>query len=216
MMNVLGPRMVMMIFLGAVLLLVGGGGSFYYLDPLLTQVTADLNVTEARVREKNSQISQIKQDLLVLKDQIVVYNTLKDKLFFEKQDHSMARAMIIDLVKIADMREASVTISAPTVLDSQEAMSADHALISGPLLLKLDSVTDMDIYRFTLALEKLFPGRLEFRGINLARTKSPDAQAMEDIRAKGVSPFVHGEVEYSWLSMVPKADAVGLKGAPVR
>jgi hypothetical protein len=213
MISILGPRMVMMIILGALLLGGGAGLSFYYLDPELLKVVGDQGTTEREVREKNNQISQIKVELENLKGQILVFNQLKEKSFFVKQDRIVAQEAVKDLSKVVGLYEASIITSPPKIIDSVDAKTAEQALVSWGIVLKLNTTNDTDIYKFLLIAQKIFPGYLEFRGIRLNRTVPVDQKMLSQIRKTGPFPIVKAEAEFTWWSMIPVADAAILATA---
>lgn len=201
MIRLLGLNRIIMIVASILICAAVGAAWYYYLSPTIEQYDKDIKKINGQISVKQADIRQLKEEFTQLKDQILKYNLLKANGFFNAQDRVTARETTRELARQSKLLKAELNLSPGKIVDSQEARDAKHTLISGPMLIKLTAMDDVNAYKFVVALQHVFPGYLEFKRFDLHRSKDLDTGMLEAISKGQSDGLVDGEVEFNWWSM---------------
>ncbi len=205
MINLLGTRVVLSILIAMVVLGAAGSSLYYYLIPTQAQVQQDQRSIDLKIRGKRAEIAQLKIEYDLLKDQIVKFNILKKKGFFNAQDRVTARETIAQLTEKSELLKAELNLAAATVVQDQNAESAKHVLISGPMSIKISSILDQNVFKYMVALQNVFPGYLEFKDFNFTRKYEPADITVQSILKGKPQGLIEGELQFNWWSMASPA-----------
>lgn len=205
MINLLGTKIVLSILIAMLVLGSTGAGLYYYLIPAQEQIEKDQKAIDLKIRAKKAEIAQLKIEYDLLKDQIVKFNILKKKGFFNAQDRVTARETIAQLTEKSELLKAELNLAAATVVQDQNAENAKHVLISGPMSIKISSILDQNVFKYMVALQNIFPGYLEFKDFNFTRKYEPSDITVRSILDGKPQPLIEGELQFNWWSMASPA-----------
>lgn len=209
MIQLLGLQRVVGLILSILVIAAVGGLWYYYLVPEMEQHEQEIRNYTAKITAKSGEIRLLKVEYDQLKDQIVRYNLLKERGFFNAQDRVTARETIRALASQVDLYQAGLRLSPATIVDTPKATEAKHKLLSGPMTIKLGSLDDVQTLKFVIALERVFPGYLEFEKLTLRRTRDFDNDMVKQIRERKSNANVDGEVSFKWWSMASEEQLKG-------
>jgi len=191
---------------------------FLSIGPMLDSVTSQRDAVNGQINELRGKIASIKKDMAYVKDNLPQYNELKDKGFFLNQDRfTISRAM-------EDLRvKAGITSFSFAIGDVKDIPNADADAINYKLIasrIKVDNIAsplDANIYIMAQDIAQVFPYFVRLQDMNVTRKAEVTEATLQDIvNGKPVS-FVNADIEFDWITMVPKpaASTTTQAGAPV-
>lgn len=200
MINLLGTKIVMTIIMMLVLLGGAGSGFYYYIAPGQEQVERDQRTVDGKIRVKRDEIRRLKVEYDQLKDQIVKFNILKKKGFFNAQDRVTAREMFNQLSEQANVN-GEIELKAADQMDDPSARDAKHVLISGPMTIKANALLDQNIFKYMVALQNIWPGYLEFKSFDFHRKQDDINKTFTELATGKIESLIEGQLEFTWWSM---------------
>lgn len=178
-----------------------GAGIYYYFLPEMERNQNEIRKVEGQIQLKRAQIQTLKLEYAQLRDQIVKFNKIKQVGFFNAQDSVTAREMIKALTSQAHLLRTTLNLLQGFAVDNPQARETGYSLISRPMTVKLQSLDDINAYKFVVALQSVFPGYLEFKNLTLKRSRELDRDILKSIAAGNPSPLIEGTAEFVWWSM---------------
>jgi hypothetical protein len=201
MIRILGLNRIIWI-VACILLMAGvGAGVYYYLTPELERYQGEVKKVNGQITMKRGQIQQLKLEYAQLKDQIVKFNKIKASGFFNAQDRVTARETIKELTSQARLLKSELNLQPGSVQNNPKAAETSYVLISGPMSIKINSLDDISAYKFVVALQKIFPGYLEFKSLTMKRAKELDRTVLKGILEGKPDTMIEGTAEFVWWSM---------------
>lgn len=202
MINLLGPKIVLVIILATLVFGMSGAASYYYMIPQMETAKSDEMRLRGQISTKRDEIRQLKIEYVALKDQILKFNLLKKKGFFNAQDRVTARDTISQLTAQAKLLRADLNLSpAQQITDNKNASDAGYVLISGPMSIKIGSLNDINIFKYMVALQNVFPGYLEFKSFSFTRQGGESQNMLQGLMDGNPEPLIEGELQFTWWSM---------------
>ncbi len=204
MIDILGQKLTVFIVI-CLLVTTGLGGLVYYaILPTKNMYEQESKSILAKTQEISAKVDQLRFDFDSIQTQIDQFRFLEKKGFFNAQDRITTRESIESITRKSGLVEESteVTFSPAQVIENENARKANHTLIAGPMVVKFAAMTEADVYRYMLTLERAFPGYLQFRSFSINRLdpKQFDDQ-MKRISAGEELGVVQGTVDFLWWTM---------------
>lgn len=205
MIKVIGIKLISII---ATLLILNGGFFavwFYMFSPMKEDANKELNTL-------NSQITQLRQKILNIKEEkkyydanIDKYYALKDTGYMSDQDELQLTANLNIPYTAHHLISMSYDISNRTILPSTEIDRTKHELVKRSIELQdIDAYFDTDIFKFLHDINTKFPGHTRLRMISMTRKEPTTFSAALDRIAMGTEEgIMTGTVSLDWYAMVP-------------
>ena len=191
------------------------GVYFFGVGPMLNDAIAQRDAVNGEIATLKANISNIKQDLVYMEENLPRFNELKEKGFFLSQDRFTINRMLDELRIKTGISSFAFSVSDVMEVSNNEAAAVDHKLISSRV--KIDSIVspyDMNIYLLVQGIARDFPNAVRIQSMNITRAAEVNEVALEDIAAGRPVNFVRADIEFDWITMVPKAETApaGFRG----
>jgi hypothetical protein len=201
MIQILGLKKVITLVLSLLIIAAAGATYYYYFAPAIEIYDKDNRAADGKIRAKRAEINQLKQEYALLEQQIVEFKILQKAGFFNAQDRITARDTIDKLARLSKLLDAKLNLSPGSLVQDPRARDANYSLISGPLNMDVGVLDDIDVYKFVVALQNVFPGYLEFKSLDLKRGGDLDKGMIKSIMDGKSDSLVTGKVQFVWWSM---------------
>ena len=201
MIRLLGTKRIIIIVVCILFSAAAGAGWYYYLDPEKQRLDREIRTVNGKIFAKEAEIKELKLEYDKLKDQIVGFNLLKKQGFFGAQDRVTARETIRELARQAKLQRVELKLTPARIVDSKEATAASHSLLSGPMTLKIRALDDVHVYKFIIALQRVFPGYLEFNDLLLERKTELTDEVIKNLSEGNSDGLIEGDVSFNWWTM---------------
>ncbi len=93
--------------------------------------------------------------------------------------------------------------------ESEEAQKAAHKLLVSKVALKIEALSDVDVFRYIYLLDKAFPGHISMDKIDLSRKQSLTAAVLRSIATGESTSLVEANIEMTWSTMIPESQVIG-------
>lgn len=180
---------------------------FFSIGPMLDDVTSQRDTVNGQIRELRGKISSIKQDMAYANENMPKYNELKDRGFFLNQDRFAIGRMMEDLRLRTGISSFSFTVSDVKEIPNTDAAAANYKLINSSI--KVDNIVsplDTNIYMLAQEIPHTFPDFARLQNMNITRTGEVNEAALKDISEGKPVNFVKADIEFNWITMVPKPE----------
>ena len=184
------------------------GVYFFSIGQMLDDVTSQKSTVDGQISELRGKIGNIKQDMAFAKDNLPKYNELKDKGFFQNQDRFAIDRIMKDLRAQTGISNFNYDVSALKEIPNADADAVNYRLIDSHIKVdKIISPLDTNIYILAQALPHVFPPYARIQKMDITRAAEVNEQALKDISEGKPVNFVNANIEFDWITMVPKPEA---------
>jgi hypothetical protein len=218
MIKLIGLRRIIMlaVLLGINLL----AASFYFLtlSPILEDAQAQLNAVDSQISGLHGKITEARQDMIFVKENLSKYQELQDKGLFMEQDRFMIDRLLQDMRGKAGLSAFSFTIEDLKDVPNANAESMGSKLVSSRINVeKIASPLDSNIYVFLQNIADAFPEHTAIRKFEIKRVAGVNEQALRDIYDGKPVSFVTADISFDWMTLASKAaeqspNAAGIGG----
>jgi len=157
---------------------------------------------KAEIEEKREDIKRVRFDLSDLDGRKDDFNNVKDAGFFQNQDRRSAEIILNKIQELTNMVNATVRILPGALVEDSIATKLNYVVMESPISLELESLSDVDIFRYIYLLENYFPGHVTIQSINLNRQRRPDGSVLRAIALGEPVAMAKANVEVIWRTMV--------------
>jgi hypothetical protein len=207
MIDLIGKKVTATIIISVLVLLGAGGATYYYLYPMEQKYKNETSTLRSKTSELQAQITRITFEFKEIQKEINRYQELKARKFFNAQDRITAREAAMTVLRRSGlMDESTLAFEAAIEVPNPLAEKAGHKLISGPIKVEAKAMTDVDIYKFLLALQKSFPGYLQLVNFTVEReTATPLKEAIKGLQEGKPKSMARAEINLIWWSMASQS-----------
>jgi hypothetical protein len=195
------------LFLACLLILNIGALSAYFfsIGPMLDETRMQRDSVNAQIAELQGKIDNIKADLEYVKDNLPKYNDLKQNGFFLPQDRFMISRTMENLRIKAGISGYSFAVADVTEIPNADAAAIGHRLINSRIKVdKIVSPLDANIYILAQEMSHVFPDYARIQNMHIRRKNEVTQQALQDISQGKPVNFVDANLEFDWITIVPK------------
>ncbi len=167
---------------------------------------------ERNLRALRGQISTVQEDIErfqvefeQLEEQQARYQALEKDGFFRLQSRRAAQDLFERIQNSSKVVSAAALIKSGKIENHVEAQKAAHKLLVSPVELRIEALSDTEVFRYLYLLEKTFPGHISVNEIDLKRTQNLNAAVLRSI-ATGINPpLVEANINLVWRTMIPES-----------
>ena len=208
MIKVLGTKRILVLLLLLGLNLVFAGGVYMYLTPEKMTKDRELRQVRGQIIGLQSDIERIQIEFDQLEDQQAQFDILKKEGFFGSQGRRQAEQVFERIQKEAGVISAVASIQAGVVEDSEEAAKAEHKILKSPITVRIESLDDIDVFKYLYLVEQFFPGHVTLTRINLERKAEVSGTILRGIASGGNPELVEADIEMVWRTMIPETSII--------
>lgn len=217
MISILGIQRVALLIGLLVLNLIGFGLAHFFIGPSASALERSVSVNRSEGSRIQAEIESLQDQFVQLDTQQVVFNTLKERDFFEPQGRRDAEKILREVQERSGVFSAKVGISAASVKPNEIAQRASHSVLKSPVNITVQAFDDLNIFQYIYILRENFPGYLSIDKFSLSRPRDVDANFLRDITLQEGAAPLQASLEMTWSTMVPD-DVAGvdnsLNGGP--
>lgn len=196
--------------LGLIVMALLVAGLYYVQDAYLLvnkeQVEKELAAKKSEIEAKRAEINNLKREFKLLETQLRDYKELETKGFFNDQNRVVANQNMKSLQSMAGLLKAKYVVDAGAVIDDQRAKDANHILLSSPIEVEIDSISDTDVFAFVKLLQERFPGYVSFNKIEVNLDQVPTPVVLRSIGSGSPIVMVKSKIMFDWKTMAPATD----------
>lgn len=182
--------------------------SYMYLAP-------ELQTKERQLRSDRSQVSTLRNDIDrmqiefdQLEEQKEEFEKLAQDGFFKDQSRRQAEKILSQIQKNSGVSKAIASVRAGEIEDNEEALKAEHKILSSPVEIQLQAFDDVNIFHYLFLVENYFPGHIAVKDIKIERTADVTGTVLRAIAAGGNPPLVSANVNMVWRTMIPQSQVI--------
>ena len=217
MIKLIGFKRVIFLACMAALNLAVMGIYFLSIGPMLDEATSQRDVVNAQISELVEKINSVKDDVAFVTENLSKFNELNGKGFFQHQDRLTVSRKMEELRTKVGISSFSFSVSDVTEIPNAEAEAINYKLINSRIKVeKIVSPLDANIYMLAQEMGNAFPSYARIQSMNITRAAEVTEAALKDIAEGKPVNFVDANLEFNWITMVPKPaeGATGPDGAP--
>jgi TolA-binding protein len=215
MIDLLGKKLVALIMICLLAGAAAGGAVYFMVMPAQQQYAQEASSLRSRTNELQAEIDKMRFEFDQIQKQIDQFRGLERKGFFTPQDRITTREAISSVSKNSGLIESAVEVSfAPAqVIKNANADKAGYQLVAGPMKLRFGAMSDVNVFRYILTLQRAFPGYLQFKSFQIQRDAPTEFNArVTAINSGQQSQMVSGSVDFMWWTMASEEQ---LKASPL-
>ncbi len=214
MIQILGFKRVLTLAVLVAACAVLAGALYYVVIPQKTKTENELRATRAAVNARRNEVATLKTEYEQIQEQKAQFGNLQQSGFFGTQDRVEARRLIEQIQSSSDVLSARYDIKAVEVQENPLAALSDHVVLHSPMSVSLDALDDVDVYSFMYWVENAFPGHAGVTGFTIERKLDVDEVTLKQIGNGVPVVLVSASVDFSWDTMVPRAQVPQQLGQP--
>jgi len=183
------------------------GGYFFVLDPALEELSMQVKASDAQNAELSRKISETKQEMAYLKENMPKYQELKDKGLFQDQNRFLIARLLDGLHAKASLFGFSFSVDPLKELPNTDAANIGYKVADSTINIKIDkSPLDNSIYSLLQDIPASFPGHTHIKSFSIKRTGSVTADSLKAITNGKETGFVSANFSFEWMTLLPKDD----------
>lgn len=183
-------------------------GIYMYLLPENAKTDRELTAVKRQVSGVRSDINKMQIEFEQLEEQQDKFDNLKDTGFFSTQVRSEAKLLFSQIQEDSNVLSATVSVKSGVIETNEEAQKSNHKVLMSPVELEIESLDDIDVYRYLVLLQQRFPGHLSLDRITMKRNRDLSKAVLRSI-ASGASPeLVSANVRMSWRTIIPENQVI--------
>ncbi len=206
MIKILGIKRVMTLGIMIAVNLVLAAALYSLILPQKAKSENELRSTRSAVNARRDEVTKLKTEYEQIQEQKNLFGNLQDAGFFGTQDRIEARKMIEQIQLESKVLAARYDIQAIQVQENPVAAVSDHVILHSPVKVSLDALDDIDVYSFMYWAQNAFPGHIGITGLTVERKLDVDEITLKQIGNGVPVVLVTATVDFSWDTMVPRAD----------
>lgn len=216
MIRVLGVKRVFVLVALLLLNAIFAASVYFYLMPEKDRKEREIRSMRAQISGLHSDIDRLQIEFDQLEEQQEQFSVLNDKGFFDSQDRRQAELIFKKIQKEAGVVSAVASIQAGEIEDNEEAKKAEHKILKSPISISIESVDDIDVFRYLYLVKNFFPGHLTVTSLNLERKADVSGIVLRSI-ANGRNPeLVHADINMMWRTMIPESQIINKEEGQLR
>ncbi len=207
MIKILGPKRVFILLILLILNAGLAGAAYYLLMPEKTAKEKQLRTLRGQVSTLNRDIANIQVEFEQLETQREEFGKLKADGFFLDQDRRQAEKVLNLIQERSKVSKAQVSIGGGTLEENEDAKKAKHKILKSPISIRIEAMSDVDVFRYVFLMEKYFPGHIGVKTVKLERGAEVNGTVLRAISGGQNVPLVIAEIEMTWRTMIPEDQA---------
>jgi hypothetical protein len=191
------------------------GVYFFSIGSMLDEATSQRDTVNGQISALHGKITSIKQDMAFVNDNMPKFNDMKDKGFFLNQDRFTINRIMNDLQTRTGISSFSFNVSDEKEIPNADAEAISYKLIDSHIKVdKIISPLDINIYMLAQEMPHAFPSYARIQNMNITRTGEVTEASLKDIIDGKPVNFVNADIEFDWITMVPKPEGAAAGSAP--
>ncbi len=204
MLKILGPKVLITLLLMAAVTGGTGYGLYNHLMPMRQQKDNELSSLKAAIEARRREVAQLKEEYVLLKEQLEAFTQLGLQGFFNNQNRVEAQSSFNKLGELSGLLNTRYTINSGVLVEDPKAAEANYVVLKSPVTLDISSLDDVDVYTFIKALQERFPGNVDITEVDLSRKMNVTAALLREIGSGDPVKMVEAKVVFDWRTMAPK------------
>jgi hypothetical protein len=201
MIKILGRKRIICLAVLTLLMVVTFALSYQFFTPAKQKAESDLNAASSALEAKRVDIAKLKQEFVLLKNQISNYKSIESQGFFNDQNRVLAKETLDKYREVSGVIKADYTVSAGEEIADERAKEINYMLIKSPITIDIESIDDADFYNFLRLIIYDFPGRTNVMNLTLERTEKLTDIVLKDISVGKPVALMKGNIKFDWYSM---------------
>lgn len=198
-------RIITIVVLLGINLLVAGGYMFG-LDPMLQETQNQLNAVDGEIASLSGKISNIKQEMAYLKENMPKYQALKDSGAFQSQDRFKAGRVLDDMRGKAKLGSFSFVIEDMKDIPNADAAGIGHRLVNSRINIKISATPiDTGVYEFLQDIKGSFSGHTHIKSFDVKRIAEVDEKSLKEVADGKRAGFIGANVVFDWMTLIPNS-----------
>lgn len=189
-------------------------GYFMVLAPQMEDIQMQLRTADAQIFELSGKISNIKKDMVFLKENMPRYQALRDHGLFQEQDRFLVNRVLGDIRVKNNLSGLSFTIQDVREMPNKDADAIGYRLSRSRVDITIISVLfDRDIYGFMQDISNALPGHVYIKDFTVKRVAEVNEANLKSIADGASIGFVNSNFSFDWLTLLSKPDDAAVPGA---
>ncbi|MFK7839968.1 MAG: hypothetical protein AB8B83_06515 [Bdellovibrionales bacterium] len=203
MIKILGFRRILTLAVLVLINLAAGLSAYMYFMPQKETKTRELNGVRSQVSTLKTDIEGLKVEFEKLDEQVIQHEKLKQDGFFDSQSRRRAEEILKEIQERSGVVSAIASIAAGKFEENEEAKKSNHQILKSPIEIRLEAVSDLDVFRYIYLMEEFFPGHVSVENVNIKREADISGVILRAV-ASGKNPeLVTADLELAWRTMIP-------------
>lgn len=207
MIRILGTKRVLTLVILVALNAAFAVGVYMYLGPESVKKNNELMGMRGQIATVVGDIERMQLEFDQLEDQQAAFDVLKEDDFLKPMNRRQAELLIEKITKEVGVKSAVASIQRGHIEQNDEAQKAAYRVLVSEVKIYIKAVEDIDVYRYIYYVNKLFPGHISIDGLEISRKMDVNGAVLRSIASGNVPELVEAQVDISWRTMVPEAEA---------
>lgn len=192
---ILGFTIILNLFLASVF--------FLWLQPTQDRAEKRLRSLEGQISQLRTDIVNIKEEIKVTRENTPYFNFLKDRGFFATQDRFLAERIIQDLRAESGVNSVRFSIEPLIEVFDERAQAANYRFVASTIKVEnVEAYTDIELYKFMYMMNNSLPGHTRIKSFTLSKKDDVTTANIERLSDKNNElAFAAGSAEFQWLTM---------------
>lgn len=173
-----------------------------FLTPAREAVDGELSTAKATLESKRTDISKLKNEYVLLQNQVSQFKDIESIGFFNDQNRVLAQETFEKFRETSGVLKANYTVSAGEEIKNERAASIGHTVLKSPVNIEIESIDDTDLFNFIKLVLEQFPGRSNIESLTVQKADDLTQTTIRDIGSGKPVALIKGSIKYDWLSMM--------------
>lgn len=191
------------------LLALNAAVAFVYLgmiEPMRQEAEASRNGVIGQIADLQSRILNVKQELILFRENLPKYQVLEGRGFFLGQDRFKMGRDLGDVRTLAGLSGFSYNINDIKTVENADAAAAQLKLITSRIQVSnVVTLLDNNFYAFLDMMDEAFPAHVRLHSFTVKKSASLDEAALQAISKNQQVNLMTAEATFDWLTVVPDA-----------
>jgi len=206
MVKVLGFRRIVILLALIAINAILGAVAYMHFIPQKDIKERELRGVRGQVSTLRTDISNLEIEFEQLDEQREEFEMLKKDGFFDGQSRRKAELIFQKIQKSSGVVSAVASVSAGAFEENEEAKKANHKILNSPIVVRIEAVNDLDIYRYIYLVNEFFPGHVGIDTIKIRREADVSGTVLRGIASGKNPPLVTADLRLAWRTMIPDTD----------
>lgn len=207
MINVLGARRVTILIGLVALNAILAAGLYMYVQPQKIKKERELRSINGQVQTLRRDVNNLQLEFDQLDAQRVEFQELRESGFFDQQGRRQAEIKLSAAQTRSGVIKAIASIARGTFEENELAEKANHKILKSPITIKIEALTDLDVFKYIQLVIQTLPGHVSIEAIDLRRDADISRTILRSIASGGNPPLVKADIQMVWRTMIPDESA---------
>lgn len=174
------------------------------MEPMREAAENDRNGMLGQISDLRSRIENVKNELVLFKQNLPKFEALQKRGFFLEQDRFKIGRDLGDVRTLAGLRGFSYNVNDITKIDNGDAQAIQMRLIDSRITVaKVVSFLDSDFYTFVDMMNEAFPSHVRLQSFSVKRAAPLNEASLSAISQNQSIELMQAEAVFDWITVVP-------------